>query len=66
MWPFVLLVALVIGLVVLFLGKTAEKDEQKGGAEDGQETPLDVLKKRYARGEIDDEEFEHKKQKLKE
>lgn len=28
------------------------------------ETPLDVLEKRYARGEIDEEEFEKRKEKL--
>lgn len=30
----------------------------------GQETPLDILKKRYAKGEIDREEFVAKKQEL--
>jgi len=29
-----------------------------------QETPLEILKKRYARGEIDDEEFERRKREL--
>ena len=28
------------------------------------ETPLDILRKRYARGEIDDEEFERRKREL--
>ncbi len=31
-----------------------------------QETPLDILKKRYARGEIDKEEFDQKKKDLME
>lgn len=34
------------------------------GSETPVETPLDILKKRYARGEIEREEFEQKKQQL--
>jgi putative membrane protein len=30
----------------------------------GQETPLDILKRRYAKGEIDREEFAAKRQEL--
>jgi putative membrane protein len=58
----------IIGLVVLVLivllivrsigPNTAEKSPAEG------ESPLDVLKKRYARGEIDKEEFEEKKRDL--
>lgn len=35
-----------------------------GGAERGQRTPLDILGARYARGEIDKEEFERKRRDL--
>lgn len=34
------------------------------GASSKEETPLDILKKRYARGEIDAEEFARKKKDL--
>ncbi len=48
----ILLVALVIRHI---LGDRDGKAEQ---------TPLDILKSRYARGEIDQEEFQRKKQEL--
>lgn len=48
----ILLVALVVRHV---LGDRDGKAEQ---------TPLDILKLRYARGEIDQEEFQRKKQEL--
>ncbi len=50
---------LIVGLIFLiryFMGAT------KAGK--GEETALEILKKRYARGEIDKEEFEQKKRDL--
>ena len=37
---------------------------QSGAGHGKEETPVDILKKRYARGEIDREEFEQKKRDL--
>ena len=49
----ILLIALVLRL--LLGGRDNARSEQ---------TPLDILKSRYARGEIDQEEFQRKKQEL--
>jgi len=50
---------LVVLLIVRSVGPTnADKSTEEG------ESALDVLKKRYARGEIDKEEFEEKKKDL--
>jgi putative membrane protein len=47
------LVIIGIVYVVRYLGR--------GGRAAGQETPLDILKRRYARGEVTREEFERMK-----
>lgn len=49
--PILLVVALLAYLVVRILGS----DEKEAST---QETPLDMLKRRYARGEITPEEYE--------
>ncbi len=52
----------VIGGAVLLI-RWAFGGRPAGNAFNG-ESPLDILKKRYARGEINKEEFEQKKQDL--
>lgn len=61
--------AVVVPLVAMALG---ESDASTTGTEPGStldrtdedETPLDRLKRRYAEGEISDEEFEHRLERL--
>lgn len=62
-FPILLVVLVVLAIIAIF--KNVGKTERQGGASEAPETALDILKKRYARGEIDDEEFEHKKQQLR-
>ena len=52
-------VLVIIGLVLLI-----KYLWESGGAKREQESALEILKKRYARGEISKEEFEEKKKDL--
>lgn len=53
---------LVLGIIVLV--RLLGRDSRRGSGAPAQETALDILKKRYARGEIGREEFEEKKRDL--
>ena len=64
MWLWPVALATIIVVVILLVGRSASR-EASGGPEKRKE-PLDILKERYARGEIDDEEFEERKRKLQE
>lgn len=57
-------IALIVGLI--FLIRWLASSAGPLGRARGEETALDILKKRYARGEMDKEEFEAKKRDLKE
>ena len=55
-------IALIVGAVVGVRWLLSQG--QGGPTPQGGETPLEILKRRYARGEIDREEFEMKKRDL--
>jgi len=57
---------LLIILAVIVLIAVISKSRRSGAAESSasRETPLDILKKRYTRGELTKEEFEQMKQDL--
>jgi len=59
MWIF--WIAVIVGIV--FLVKWIVQ-QSKSGEGKSEESSLEILKKRYARGEIDKEEFEQKKKDL--
>ena len=60
--------AVVVPLVALALGETdaptGTEPESPSDRTDEDETPLDRLKRRYAEGEISDEEFERRLERL--
>jgi putative membrane protein len=61
MWLFI--VVLVGGAIYYMLQMSKSKGSD--GSSSKVETPLDILKKRYAKGEIDKEEYKRKKIDLK-
>jgi putative membrane protein len=58
MW---LIVLVLVGVVIYYL---LQISRSKGSDGSIIETPLDILKKRYAKGKIDKEEFDRKKKDL--
>lgn len=60
-WIFMIIFWLLVILGVVFLFQTLTRDSAKTGREDS----LEILKKRYAKGEISKEEFERMKDDLK-
>jgi len=58
MW---LIVLVLVGVVIYYLLQISRSKGSDGSIIG---TPLDILKKRYAKGEIDKEEFDRKKKDL--
>jgi len=56
-----ILLLIVIAVVIFFVVKS---NQNKGTSGFHKETPLDVLKTRYAKGEISKEEFDRMKEDL--
>ena len=61
MWMW-LLILVVVGVLVYFLVTASKKGGSIPGL--GRETPMEILKRRYAAGEISGEEFERMKKDL--
>lgn len=61
MWIFWILLIVILVVVVKAMSNT----DGSGGKNLQDESPMEILKKRYARGEIDEEEFERRREELK-
>ena len=61
MWWWVIGLGLLLLVIFLFAGKS-----KKGPVEESRKSPLNILKERYAKGEISEEEFENQNETLNE
>jgi putative membrane protein len=57
-------IALIIGIIYFFKRQPWGSLGNKGSGGTPEDSPLETLRKRYARGEINKEEFEQKKKDL--
>jgi putative membrane protein len=60
----VFLVAVIVGIIFLIRSVVGSSRTGGQGVSHGGDTALDILRKRYARGEINKQEFEEKKRDL--
>ena len=60
---FIFWILIAVAIILMFSGRLA-KNKFKSGSET-RETPMEILKKRYAAGEITESEYEDMKEKLK-
>ncbi len=63
-WPIMMAVFWAAVIMAIFLLVRWLLTSSTGGTHPRQESALEILKKRYARGEIDKQEFEEKKKDL--
>lgn len=61
---FMLIVPIIVIVCIIFMFRWLSAQSGGGQAPRTGETPMEILKKRYARGEIDKKEFEEKKRDL--
>lgn len=59
MWLFWLLLIVIVAVAIKLLMRTGPSQTTK------EDSPLDILEKRYATGEIDDEEYQRRRRGLK-
>jgi putative membrane protein len=63
-WGWILVIILVVALVYALAGRAGQNPPASSSGSRVEETPLDILKRRYAKGEISREDFEQTKKDL--
>ena len=68
-WFGLIFFVIILGVIIWFISSilrnsTIKNIERQDGFLNRGKTPLDILEERYAKGEIDDEEFEKRKRLL--
>jgi len=65
-WFGMLIPFILVGLVIYLLVKPSQNNHRNYMSQNGENDALDILNQRYAKGEISDEEYQHKKKMLRE
>ena len=61
-WPFMMIFSVLVILCIVLIVQSMTRNT---GGKYGEETPLDILKRRYAKGEINKEEFDRMRDDIK-
>ena len=61
-WWSIIVMGVFIVAVALIIARSGSQNQRRPAS--GNATPLDILERRYAKGEIDHDEFEQKKRDL--
>lgn len=61
LWPVVMVGGIVVLVALLMRGSTTTPPPSAWRRETGRQTPFDILRERFARGEIDQQEYEDRK-----
>lgn len=64
MWFVWIFGVIIIGLIIWAVIFVVNKNQNNNQSKPSNETPLEILRRRYAKGEITDEEFNEKKKNL--
>jgi putative membrane protein len=65
MWIFLILLIVVVVWLVKAAMSSGDASRAQDGNDSREKTPLELLEERFVRGEIDEEEFEHKRKLLR-
>lgn len=64
LWMIILWIAIIVGAVIVIKVLLDRNESGSRRPAERRDTPMDILKKRYAAGEIDHDEFERRKRNI--
>lgn len=65
-WFGMLIFFILVGMVIYLLIKPSQNNDRNFMSQNGGNNALDILNQRYAKGEVSDDEYQHKKKMIRE